>query len=68
MDDLVAVQDPRRILKRGFALVSSGGRTVTGVGGLHSGEAIEIQLYDGRIEAEIQRTIAKKTTEPYGKE
>lgn len=68
MDELVAGQDPRRILKRGFALVSSGGRTVTGIGGLHSGDPIEIQLYDGRVEAQIQRTLVKKSTESYGKE
>ncbi len=60
MGELVAGQDPRRILQRGFAVVSCQGKTLTGVDAVQRGDKLTIQLYEGRIEAEVQQIIAEK--------
>ncbi len=60
MGELVAGQDPRRILQRGFAVVSCQGKTLTGVDAVQRGDKLAIQLYEGRIEAEVQQIIAEK--------
>jgi len=60
MGELVAGQDPRRILKRGFAVVSCQGKALTGIDALQDGDRVDIQLYEGRIEAEVRQVIAEK--------
>ena len=61
MGDLVSGQDPRRILQRGFAVVRRNGRAVTGAEELQRGDSLDIQLYDGRIEAEVRQTQTTKS-------
>jgi exodeoxyribonuclease VII large subunit len=51
---LVAVFDPRSALKRGYAIVSKGGKNITTVGQLKPGDNLGIQLADGTIGAKAQ--------------
>lgn len=53
---------PKSLLKRGFAMVYTGGRLVTGAGGRTQGEELELHFADGRIVADIKR-VESTTTE-----
>jgi exodeoxyribonuclease VII large subunit len=44
---------PQRVLKRGYAVVSSGGRPVTSRKMVQPGDALHIQVADGGFEAEV---------------
>jgi exodeoxyribonuclease VII large subunit len=53
---------PKNLLKRGFAMVYTGGHLVTGAGGRTPGEELELHFADGRIVADIKR-VESITTE-----
>ena len=46
---------PRNLLKRGFAMIYTGSRLVTGIGGRTPGEELELRFADGSIVAEIKK-------------
>lgn len=50
---LIHIFDPRAALKRGYAIVSRGGRHISSVKGLKKGEHLGIQLADGTIGATV---------------
>jgi exodeoxyribonuclease VII large subunit len=51
---LVSVFDPRAALKRGYAIISRAGQTVSSVKGLKTGDWLDVQLEDGKIGAKVQ--------------
>ncbi len=54
MEEFSAGQDPRRILRRGFAWVHGGQGTVASAAALTEGARLEIEFYDGRVGAEVK--------------
>lgn len=54
--EIVAAHSPERLLKLGFALLRSGGRTVTAAAQAQAGDEVEIRLSDGILTATIQKT------------
>lgn len=46
--------NPRRILQRGYAVVRAGGTVVRRREHIKAGQAVEIEFYDGRTQAEVQ--------------
>lgn len=51
---LLAVLSPRAVLRRGYALVRSGGKVVRTASHIKPGQHIAIELHDGNITAEVQ--------------
>ena len=65
-DKLLASLSYQSVLKRGFALVRDAeGRAVRSASAVAAGDRLEVELHDGRIEAETQavRLGAAETTE-----
>ena len=54
--ELIAGRSPERILRLGFAVVRSAGRTVVSAEGLREGEDLQIDVADGRIAATVKHT------------
>jgi exodeoxyribonuclease VII large subunit len=50
---LVGLFDPAAALKRGYAIVSRGGRHISSVKGIRAGQRLGIQLADGTIGAKV---------------
>jgi exodeoxyribonuclease VII large subunit len=46
--------DPRRVLERGFSITRVNGKAVRGVTGIKSGDRVETELFDGRVESEVK--------------
>ncbi|WP_295936311.1 exodeoxyribonuclease VII large subunit [uncultured Alistipes sp.] len=57
--ELVAGRSPERIMRLGFAVVRSAGKAVMSAKGVHTGDMLEIEVADGRIETEVQRIHSK---------
>ena len=55
---------PQRIMRMGFAVVRHNGRALLSTEGLRAGEPIEVELYDGALNADITSIKVKK----YGEE
>ena len=55
--DMVTSHAPERLLRLGFALLRSGGRTLTSARGIRKGDEVEIRLPDGTLTA----TVTDKT-------
>jgi exodeoxyribonuclease VII large subunit len=51
---LINVFDPGAALKRGYAIVSQGGRHISSIKGLRPGDSLSVQLADGTIGASVQ--------------
>lgn len=56
----VGATSPERILSLGFAMVRSGGKTITNTSQLTKGESVEFCLANGGAEATITKIITKK--------
>ena len=54
--ELITGRSPERILRLGFAVVRSAGRTVVSAEGLREGEELQIDVADGRIAATVKHT------------
>lgn len=52
--ELIAGRSPERILRLGFAVVRTGGKAVTSAREVGAGENIEIEVFDGQIEAIVK--------------
>jgi exodeoxyribonuclease VII large subunit len=50
--------DPRRLLARGFALVSKGGRIIKDAAQVDIGEKLDVQLHRGRLVTEVKKKTA----------
>ena len=55
LDDLVSTHRPERIMNMGFAVVRQNGETVLSGKVLRSGDAIEVQMYDAVVEANVNK-------------
>lgn len=53
--ELVAGRAPERILRLGFAIVRSEGRTVASAGALRPGQRLSIEVADGAFDASVDR-------------
>lgn len=51
--ELVAGRSPERILRLGFAVVRTRGKAVLSVGDVRTGDALDIEVADGRINATV---------------
>jgi exodeoxyribonuclease VII large subunit len=56
---LVALSDPKKLLKRGYAIVYQEGRIVRSGQKLKAGSQLDIQLYDEQLEVAYQKTTKK---------
>ncbi|MDE6828245.1 MAG: exodeoxyribonuclease VII large subunit, partial [Alistipes sp.] len=54
--DMVTSHAPERLLRLGFALLRSGGRTLTSARGIRQGDEVEIRLPDGTLTATVTDT------------
>jgi exodeoxyribonuclease VII large subunit len=54
------LKDPRRLLERGYSLVSLGGKIVKSVGDLRPGSSVETQLRDGVFSSEVRDVRRKR--------
>ncbi len=54
--DMVTAHAPERLLRLGFALLRSGGRTLTSARGIRQGDEVEIRLPDGTLTATVTDT------------
>lgn len=61
--ELVAGRSPERILRLGFAIVRSIGKTVSTVDGIEPGGKLLIEVADGTIDAAVKRTVKKQHTQ-----
>lgn len=52
--ELVESRSPQRILRLGFAVVRSEGRTIVSASEVQPGQRLEIEVADGRLTAEVQ--------------
>jgi len=52
---LLEALNPQQILKRGYAVVSVGGKIVTSVKGRKAGDVLSIRLQDGTIESKVSK-------------
>lgn len=59
---LVALSDPKKLLKRGYAIVYQEGRVVRSGRALQSGVHLDIELYDEHLDVLYQKTIKKADT------
>lgn len=54
----LAALDPRRVLERGYAWVSGrDGLPITGVAQVSSGQALQVELLDGRLSVEVNQVM-----------
>ena len=56
---LVALSDPKKLLKRGYAIVYQEGRIVRSGQKVKAGSQLDIQLYDEQLEVVFQKTTKK---------
>lgn len=56
---LVAMSDPRKLLKRGYAIVYQDGKIVKSSEKLTSGAVLDIQLYSEQLEVAYQKSVKK---------
>jgi exodeoxyribonuclease VII large subunit len=49
--------DPNRVLALGYAIVRAGGKVISGIRDISTGERIDISLSDGNISAEVKEKI-----------
>lgn len=61
LENKLRLLDPDNVLERGYALVSQGGKIVSGVSEISISEAVSIQMKDGRVEA-VPVNIEKNDT------
>lgn len=54
--ELVGGRSPERILRLGFAVVRTGGKTLTSIDGVAAGADLEIEVSDGMINATVKTT------------
>jgi len=54
---LLAVFDPAAALKRGYAIVSRGGKHINSVHGLKTGDSLAVQLNDGTIGTKVEEVL-----------
>ena len=54
--DIIAAHTPDRLLKLGFALLRSGGRTLVSANEVRRGDEVEIRLADGTLTATVNDT------------
>ncbi len=56
----IVFSDPRRQLKLGYSIVSSGGRVVRSVSDVKSGDEMDVLVQDGNVQATVKKTSLKK--------
>ena len=59
-EKMVDSLSPERILKMGFAVVRRAGSALKSAESLRAGDAVEIVLSDGALEAEVKKIIDRE--------
>jgi exodeoxyribonuclease VII large subunit len=53
LEQLVNIMDPKEVLKRGYAILTKAGRVAKSIKDVNKGDQVEIQVYDGSIDASV---------------
>ncbi len=58
-EEVVFAHAPERVMRLGFSVVRAGGRALCSVDAVEAGDALEIELADGRVRGRVEEKIKK---------
>lgn len=58
-EEVVFAHAPERVMRLGFSVVRAGGRALCSVDAVEAGDALEIELTDGRVRGRVEEKIKK---------